>query len=362
MNCLRVSSISEFNIFDLTPDQYDAFNIITSAINGTFKSRGAWFFVTGPGGTGKSYLLQALEYWFKGRGLTYLKMAPTGIAAVNIGGQTIHSALMISPKSINSNYQSLISKFEDRLQELCRLNILIIDEISMVDGNLFDFISQLFRWIQRWPEPFGNIHLICFSDLMQLPPVSGIKVFKSNSWWTLFPLFLTTCRRQKDDQTFASLLNNIRFGRLTASVKNALSQKYQHCTVRDHAYLTTYIVSHRSEAHRLNQLLLDNLQTGQQIQYHATDYEENQIIHGHSNTHTFSRATNLPDIVTLAIGAKVMYLTNTLLSQGICNGSCGVITAIELSTYPVVAFPTPDGIKVINSHFLSIFPFIMWNP
>ena len=109
----------------------------------------------------------------------------------------------------------------------------------------------------------------------------------------------------------------------------------------------------------MNQLLLDNLQTGQQIQYHATDYEENQIIHGHSNTHTFSRATNLPDIVTLAIGAKVMYLTNTLLLQGICNGSCGVITAIEPSIYPVVAFPTSDGIKVINSHFLSIFPFIM---
>ncbi len=76
-------------------------------------------------------------------------MAPTGIAAINIGDQIIHSALMISPKSINSNYQSLIFKFEDHLQELCRLNILIIDEISMVDGNLFDFISQLFRRIQR---------------------------------------------------------------------------------------------------------------------------------------------------------------------------------------------------------------------
>ena len=223
----------------------------------------------------------------------------------------------------------------------------------MVDGNLFNFISQLFHRIQRWPEPFGNIYLICFGDLMQLPLVSGIKVFKSNSWQTFFPLFFTTCWWQKDDQTFASLLNNIRFGHLTASVKNALSQKYQHCTVHNHTYLTTYIISHHSEAHWLNQLLLDNLQTGQQIQYHATDYKENQIIHGHSNTHTFSRATNLPDIVTLAIGAKVMYLTNTLLLQGICNGSCRVIITIESSTYPVITFSTSDGIKVINSHFLS---------
>ena len=151
----------------------------------------------------------------------------------------------------------------------------------------------------------------------------------------------------------SALLNDIHFDHLTASIKNALSQKYQYCTVRNYTYLTTYIISHHSEAHWLNQLLLDNLQTGQQIQYHITDYEENQIIHGHSNTHTFSWVTNLPDIVTLAIGAKVMYLTNTLLSQGICNRSCGVITTIEPSTYPVVTFPTSDGIKVINSHFLS---------
>jgi RecA-family ATPase len=66
MNCLRVSSMSDLNIFDLTPDQYDAFNVITAAISGSRRHHGVRFFVTGPGGTGKSYLLQALEYWFKG--------------------------------------------------------------------------------------------------------------------------------------------------------------------------------------------------------------------------------------------------------------------------------------------------------
>src|SRR6266480_2462681 len=102
--------------------------------------------------------------------MAYLKITPTSIAAINIGGQTIHSALMISPRPINSNYQSLVFTIEDHLRELHKLNVLIIDEISMVDGELFDFISQLFRQIQRRPEPFGNLHLICFGDLMQLPP------------------------------------------------------------------------------------------------------------------------------------------------------------------------------------------------
>ena len=115
-----------------------------------------------------------------------------------------------------------------------------------------------------------------------------------------------------------------------------------------------YIVSYRTAVHQLNQLLLDGLDTGQQIQCHALDYEEGQILHSHTTAYTFSRATNLPDIVTLAIGAKVMYLTNNLLSQGICNGSCGVITAIEPSSYPMVAFPTSDGIKVKHSSFISL--------
>ena len=81
---------------------------------------------------------------------------------------------------------------------------------------------------------------------MQLPPVSDTKVFKSSSWQTVFSLFLTTSRCQKDDPVFALLLNNIRFSHLTASVKAALSQKYQQCTIRKYAYLTTYIVSYRT--------------------------------------------------------------------------------------------------------------------
>jgi len=190
---------------------------------------------------------------------------------------------------------------------------------------------------------------------MQLPPVSGIKVFKSNSWRTLFPLFLTTYRRQKNDMAFALLLDKIRFSNLTTPVKDALTQKHEHCTIHDHAYLTTYIVSYCAEAYRLNQVLLNSLNSSQQTQHYAIDYEENQVLQDYATSHLFSRATNLPNVVTVTIGAKVMYLTNTLLSQGICNGSCGVITAIGPTGYPTVAFPTSDGIKVLFSLFSFFF-------
>ena len=81
--------------------------------------------------------------------MVYLKTAPTGIAAVNIGGQTIHSTLSISPRPTNGNYQSLLFTHKDHLKEIQRLDVFIIDEVSMVDGELFDFISQLFQCIRR---------------------------------------------------------------------------------------------------------------------------------------------------------------------------------------------------------------------
>ena len=149
-------------------------------------------------------------------------------------------------------------------------------------------------------------------------------------------------------------------GHLTTSVKDALIQKHHNCVIRDHAYVTTYLVSYRAEASRLNHLLLDSLNSGQQIEHQAIDYEENWLLQNHTSHLAFSRATNLPDTVTIKIGAKVMYLTNMLLSEDICNDSCGIITAVESSEYPTVAFPTSNGIKVSNlPHFHYVLPFML---
>ena len=87
---------------------------------------------------------------------------------------------------------------------------------------------------------------------------------------------------------FALLLNKIRFGNLITPVKDALTQKYKHCTIHDHAYLTIYIVSYHAEAHRLNQVLLNSLNSSQQTQHYTTDYEENQVLQDYATSYLIS--------------------------------------------------------------------------
>ena len=345
---LTPSALSPMAVFSLTGDQYTAFDLITTTMRGSCRRQGARFFVTGSGGTGKSYLLRALETWFQSRRLTCLKTAPTGIAAININGQTIHSALNISPQQLQGTYKTSLfsTNDQDRLRFCEKVDVLIIDEISMVDATLLDFISQLFRRIKGRPGPFGNIHLVCLGDLMQLPPVSGMKPFQAACWRTFFPIFLRTSCRQQHDQSFATLLEKIRFGQLDPNVRQKLSQRYQERRISHDAYLTTFITSRKAEAQRLNYLLLDSLTEDGQIIHLAEDYENDRRLDGISQNRAFARGTNLPSEIRLVEGAKVMFLNNSLMSDGICNGTCGVVIDVRDSMAPIVAFPTPQDVKV----------------
>jgi hypothetical protein len=97
------------------------------------------------------------------------------------------------------NYHTGLFNFaEDKMGALKRTLVLIIDEVSMVDGRLLDYISSVFARLKGNNQPFGNIHIIVFGDLMQLPPVDGIKVFKATVWKLFHPLFLEQSYRQNN--------------------------------------------------------------------------------------------------------------------------------------------------------------------
>jgi len=105
-------------------------------------------------------------------------MVPTGVAAQNIGGHTIHSLLRIH--SQGSTYQTLAFSDASLHQKLKSINTIIIDEISIVSSPLFTYISQLFSFIHHNTYLFGGVNVIVLGDLAQLPPVKGIQVFKSS--------------------------------------------------------------------------------------------------------------------------------------------------------------------------------------
>jgi hypothetical protein len=205
-------------------------------------------FVSGPGGTGKSFLIntivQYVKFWAKARNadlhhvsknLGCIKLAPTGVAAYNIRGSTIHNALAIPvAKTGISDFCPLR---EDRLTLLREMwqnvVLMIVDEVSMVGLPLMEQMNKRLNQImlenkaaeliESIPSPllFGNIGVLFVGDFFQLPPVCAVPIFRDadDAYWKQYihPVFLTTTQRQKNDSDFAAALNRIRVGSPTES-------------------------------------------------------------------------------------------------------------------------------------------------
>ena len=332
----------------LDGDQYVAYQrIISNFSSATARgSRGTGFFVTGPGGTGKSFLLHTLVAWCNDRRLMTLKMAPTGIAAENVGGKTIHSSLHINSQG-SSDHGSLVSgifRTEDSLDDLKKVRVLIIDEISMVSSHMLSFVSELFARLHKNPFPFGGLHVIVFGDLLQLPPVRGRQVFHSPVWKIFIPLFLRRSRRHDTDPEFGRLLEAVRFGKVTDEIMDILHRREQEFRIEDLTHRCTSLHSRKDEVLRLNALLLQRVCNPSVIVHKAQDRERGENLKAVHKQ--LAKESNLPNEVVVVPGARVMFLKNNVIARGIANGSCGLITKIDDRGYPTVAFPMAGRIEV----------------
>jgi type II secretory pathway predicted ATPase ExeA len=142
LNCMTVPSLADAAAISLQGDQYHAYATVTQNIQAS-RRQGRCFFITGPGGTGKSFLLKALQHWCNASRNSCVLLTPTGIAARNIDGNTIHSGM--STYYERGSYRTGLFNFaEDKMEALKRKSVLIIEEVSMVDGRLLDYISSVF--------------------------------------------------------------------------------------------------------------------------------------------------------------------------------------------------------------------------
>jgi PIF1-like helicase len=345
LNTMTVPGLMDAASVTLRGEQYRCYTAVTQNILASANG-GRCFFVTGPGGTGKSFLLKAIQHWCSTSRNACILLAPTGIAARNIGGSTIYSALSIFTEC--GEFQtSLFSHNEEKRDALAELKVIILDEISMVDGVLLDKISSIFMKIKKNTRPFGGLHVIALGDLLQLPPVDGIKVWNAAVWPLFYPIFLREPQRQSN-RRFFDVLNKIRFGIVDDDVKQLLTECWQRHNPAVNMWMTTYLCPLKDEADDLNQLVLDGLPSNEaDLLFHAEDYENDERLTSSSRSRIFKRGTNFPPVVTCKVGAKVMFLTNSMLAQkGIANGSLGVITEILADGDIKAAFPTEQGIQV----------------
>jgi hypothetical protein len=267
----------------LSNDQFKIFNIFTNSWGKQEYHKHPYFFLTGSAGTGKSFMIQQIISFLTSKNIKYLLMAPTGVAATNIGGQTIHSALHI--RNTQTHFETLSNYNHQQKEELSQIKSIIIDEISMVSAELLTFISLLFARINNTPVPFGGIPTLLIGDLAQLPPINGQQVFYAPEWQEFFPLFLNTAHRQQNDKSLYDVLEEFRLGNISSQTKQMINEKvssyHQNNDNITSSIDTTYIVGFRHKADTINNLICgflpvfeDNISSGSFISI-VTDYINN---------------------------------------------------------------------------------------
>ena len=313
-------------------------------------------FLTGSAGTGKTTLLkEVLQKTSKDT----VVVAPTGVAAINADGMTIHSffqlpATTFAPVNqyINSDQittwnilarNQKISKDKRRLFQ--ELELLIIDEISMVRADLLDTIDYTLRRIRKNSKPFGDVQVLAIGDLFQLSPVVKQESWQHVQQYYDTPFFfsaqvwkkcvsahigLEKVYRQKDD-IFISLLNRIRLGTKTQSDVDTLNSR--HDAALSTEYVTT-LTTHNSRARNINHLFLSKLKTK------STSLSAS--ISGSFNESAFPTAEK----ITLKVGAQVMFVRNH--PEGLYyNGKIGIIHSIG-SEKLKVEFPQEKNIISVS--------------
>ena len=333
-------------------------------------------FVTGGAGTGKSHVIKCITYYANKTfapmvedvdQVTVLLLAHTGTAAFNIFGETICSALKIPAKTPH-HYTPLGEESLNTLRMKYRhLQLVIIDEISMVSTPQLDYIHGRLQQIKgtSGTSYFGNVSVLAVGDFHQLPPISPRtplcfprdEILK-DLWNTLFQIVeLTDIMRQRDDAIFAQMLNRLR----TRKRKEPIIEQ-------DRQLLKSRVVSVNDELsapddalhlfyrnvdvddHNEKKLTSLNTQT-YTIQAIDIDQKDGQIIKVHSTPHTTTRKddTTLADKLKLAVDARVMLISNVDVSDGLCNGVSGIVKGIEFCNnqqMPTVVYVKFDSTRI----------------
>lgn len=310
----------------MNSQQQAVFDIATSV--------GSNVFITGPAGCGKSYLVRKIVRWAHENNKHIGVTASTGAAAILLGGLTIHSFLGIglaraSAKDLagkTMRYGKHVAK------RIARLEILIIDEISMIGDDLFDKISEYMQIIRKDPRPFGGVQMIVCGDFHQLPSIEGDMCFKSTEWARarLMKCALSINMRQSDDAEFRDILGRARIGRLTdADIERLMLLRN---TEFPHGIRPTRLFSRRADVDRINsesfaECLKSNAAQGSKHTFSATYSCEEAMKWGTTQ--------GIPVSIDICIGAQVVITWNLSLESGIINGTRGVVCGIRESIIDV---------------------------
>lgn len=293
-------------------------------------------FLTGPAGTGKTFVLNQFIRLSKHEGKHVSITATTGLAATHLGGSTIHAWAGIGVLDVlPPNFAEHMAKGRKEIIE--KTDILIIDEISMLHDYRLDMVDEVCRLVRRKDEPFGGIQVVMSGDFFQLPPVNrtgsraGGFVVSSKVWAELDPtvIYLDQQFRQSEGDDLLEILTHMRAGDVRRRHAELLLQRADAEPSDDMTLTELHTVN--IDVDRINEAKLAELD-GDEVMYqqHTTGSD--------SYVENLQRSVLAPSVLTLKQGALVMSVKNDQ-NRRYVNGSIGTVVDFEPGTdYPVVEF------------------------
>ena len=291
-------------------------------------------FLTGKAGTGKTTFLRKLRQICPKR---MVVVAPTGVAAINAQGMTIHSFFQISPgvflPETERNTKNYYHVSKEKKRILRTIDLLVIDEISMVRADLLDAIDEVLRKYQSRNLPFGGVQLLLIGDLQQLAPVTTDREWALLRNYYDTPYFFSSKALnqtrfvtielkhiyRQNDERFIRLLGNIREGRMDQTTVSQLNERYipNYEPPADEECIR--LTTHNSKAQQYNEQRLREL-PGKAYTFHCTvekDFPE--------------MSYPADDELTLKVGAQVMFIRNdTSPDNRYYNGKIGQVTGFSV--------------------------------
>ena len=314
------------------------------------KATGRSVFLTGKAGTGKTTFLR---YIIQTTSKRTVVLAPTGVAAINAGGSTIHSFFQLPLCPYLPDVKGLVTEYQmperhkslkkERIKMIRTLDLLVIDEISMVRADLLDAVDMTLRKYRRNDRPFGGVQLLMIGDAQQLSPVVReserqyiSQVYKSPYFFhskALQKLSYVTIELQKvhrqQDQSFVNILNGIRENNPTQEILQALNSRVRAYEADDEVIRLT---THNAQADKVNESKLEAL-PGDAVTFGADitgEFPENSY--------------PADEVLTLKKGAQVMFIRNDS-DAGFYNGKIGKVT--DISANGQVTVTDSDGMDII---------------
>lgn len=300
--------------------------------------------LTGPAGSGKTYLLNQFIQQAQRNRKKVAVTASTGIAATHLGGTTIHSWSGIGIADRLSEYAlEALAQKEYLHKRFTSTDVLIIDEISMFDAHRLDAVDMVLRTIRENENPFGGIQVILSGDFFQLPPITrgGAPVqfaFQSAVWEKMDDLvvcYLDLVFRQTDDPLL-SILHEIRSGELTDGTIEQLRNRLEEMVPEQRT--PTRLYTHNVDVDVINAAELKKLSGEQKIFHMTSSGKKDQVA-------LLKKYCLAPEELVLKIGATVMCVKNNM-KAGYVNGTLGTVTGFE---YDDVLIRTTEGKNSIVS-------------